>query len=145
MPIVEFPYIEIPLPASDPFPAGAVVRRPLAAATITAVPGRNLRCIVCPDTGADYCLFPASFAALLGIDLLQLPRNLTTGVGSAANTTHYANLKIDLGSGISFTSYAGFTTGLDAVGYGLLGQSGFFEYYNVCFYHREKRYTIETT
>ena len=73
-----------------------------------------------------------------------MPKNLTVGVGSSANTTYYGDLEIDLGYGIRFRSYVGFTSGLDQVGYGLLGQAGFFEYYKVHFHHRERRFCIET-
>lgn len=111
------------------------------------VPGseNRMRCIVCLDTGADHCVFPAAFALSLGIDLLTLKKQLTGGVGSTANPTYYTNLEITLGGGIQFKSYVGFTPALDAQGIGLLGQFGFFEYYNVHFRLREQRFTIETT
>jgi hypothetical protein len=146
MPIVEYPYLEIPAPPSAPFPNGQLFRRPLLVATLTAeTTGKILRCLVCPDSGADYCLFPTSFAALLGLDVLTMPKNLTIGVGSSANTTYYGTLGIDVGMGIAFKSYVGFTTGLDSVGLGLLGQAGFFEYYNVTFRYKDRRFIIEST
>ena len=46
---------------------------------------------------------------------------------------------------LPFNSYVGFTDGLERQGIGLLGQSGFFEYYNVHFLHKERKFTIETT
>ena len=103
-----------------------------------------MRCLVCPDTGADYCVFPASFAALLGLDILRMPKNLTSGVGSTANVTYYDSLDIDLGRGIQFHSYVGFTAGMEVHGIGLLGQTGFFDYYNVSFFRSQHRFTIET-
>jgi hypothetical protein len=111
------------------------------------VPGsaKVLRCIVCLDSGADHCVFPAIFAPLLGIDLLTLKKHLTGGVGSSANPTLYTDLDIDLGQGIRFKAYVGFTPGLDAQGIGLLGQSGFFEYYHVHFYLKQAKFSIETT
>jgi len=53
-------------------------------------------------------------------------------------------VSIDLGSGIAFTSYVGFTQGMDQVGLGLLGQAGFFEYYKVDFIYSKLSFTIET-
>lgn len=145
MPLVEFPYARIPIPASPPFPKGQVALRPLAVAVLSGRSGRRFRCVVCLDSGADSCVFPASFASPLGLDLLSMPSQLTGGVGSSANRTHYDTLSMSLGSGIQFTSYVGFTPGLDDLGIGLPGQAGFFEYYKVCFYQRESRFTIETT
>ena len=62
-----------------------------------------------------------------------------------ANPTYYTELEIALAQGVQFKSYVGFTPGLDAQGIGLLGQQGFFDYYNVTFRHKEQKFTIETT
>jgi len=75
--------------------------------------------------------------------VLALPKALTGGVGGQSNTTYYDTLTIDLGSGIAFSSYVGFTQGMDAVGFGLLGQTGFFDDFNVEFLHKQKIFTIE--
>jgi hypothetical protein len=84
-----------------------------------------------------------TLAIMLKLDVLQLPKALTGGVGSQANTTYYDTLSIDLGGGVVFDAYAGFTQGLDSVGMGLLGQGGFFDSYNVEFRHRDKIFTVE--
>jgi hypothetical protein len=97
-----------------------------------------------PDTGADACLFPLSLAVMLQIDVLKLPKAMVRGVGNSANLTYYDKVSIDLGNGIAFTSYVGFSEGMAQVGLGLLGQAGFFEYYTVEFKHRERTYTIQT-
>lgn len=104
-----------------------------------------MRCIVCLDSGADHCVFPAIFAPNLGIDLLTLKKHLTGGVGSTANPTYYTDLEIYLAPGIQFKSYVGFTPAMDAQGIGLLGQQGFFDYYTVSFRQKESKFTIETT
>jgi predicted aspartyl protease len=103
-----------------------------------------LRCVVCLDTGADSCVFPAAFAIQLGIDLLSLKNNVTGGVGSSGNVTYYTDLEIALGNGIQFKSFVGFTEAMDRLGMGLLGQSGFFEYYKVHFHHGQRTFAIET-
>ena len=58
---------------------------------------------------------------------------MTSGVGSQANVTYYDHLWSDLGSGIVFKTYAGFTAWRDSLGVILLGQSGFFDNYDVAF------------
>ena len=140
---VAYPYVRIPLLASDAYPQGMTAHRPLLSATITALNGESIRCLVLLDSGADACLFPLSVAILLKIDVLALPKALTGGVGGQSNTTYYDTLTIDLGSGIAFSSYVGFTQGMDAVGFGLLGQTGFFDDFNVEFLHKQKIFTIE--
>jgi hypothetical protein len=113
-------------------------------ATITALNGESIRWLVLPDSGADACLFPLSMAIMLKIDVLRLPKAQTVGVGSQNNTTYYDTLTIGLDNGIQFSAYCGFTQGMDSVGLGLLGQSGFFDSYNVEFRHAQKTFTIET-
>jgi hypothetical protein len=102
------------------------------------------RLAVILDTGADGCLFPLKLARLLHLDIERMPRATNRGVGSQSNLTYYTGVAIDLGNGIAFTAYAGFTEGLDAMGLGLLGQAGFFEQFNVEFRHSEKVFIIES-
>jgi hypothetical protein len=145
VPVVEFSFKAFPIPPSEPSPRGQIAWRPVTSAVIWT-PGsqRVFRSLVLLDTGADSCVFPAAFAAFLGIDLFALKKNVTAGVGSSGNVTYYTDLEISLGRGIQFRSYVGFTDALDRLGMGLLGQSGFFDYYNVCFYQSQRRFTIET-
>jgi hypothetical protein len=144
MAIATFPYVALPLPADEARPQGLIAHRPLAFATVTASNGESARCIVMPDSGADACLFPLSLAILLKLDVLKLPKALTGGVGSSANTTYYDTINIDLGNGIEFSAYTGFTQGMDQMGLGLLGQDGFFEHYRVEFLLSKKIFTIES-
>ena len=106
---------------------------------------KGLRIVALLHSGADHCVFPATFAGALGIDLLKLPKQMTGGVGSSANPTSYTDLEVTLGPGISFKSYVGFTPAMDAQGIGLLGQYGFFDYYNVHFKKKDSKFTLETT
>ena len=79
----------------------------------------------------------------LGLDSLAAPLEMTVGVGSTNVPTHFANIEIDLQSVIQFPVYAGFTTGLDPVGIGLLGQSGFFDRFGVHFKLSQGVFEIE--
>jgi hypothetical protein len=144
MAIATFPYVSLPLPADDAHPDGSIAHRPLAFATITASNGVSRRCIVMPDSGADACLFPLSLAILLKLDILNLPRGVTGGVGSSANATYWDKISVDLGHGIVFSAYTGFTQGMDQMGLGLLGQLGFFEHFRVEFLLSQRIFTIES-
>lgn len=139
-----FRYLGFPLPPNEAYPQGTVAYRPLAIATITASNRESARFVVLPDSGADACLFPLALALLLRLDVLRLPKAVTGGVGSNANVTYYDTVTIDMGSGITFTSYVGFTQAMDNVGMGLLGQGGFFEYYEVEFMHSQRTFAITT-
>jgi len=144
MAIARFPYFSLPLPADEAHPNGSVAHRPIAFATITASNGEFTRCIVMPDSGADACLFPLSVAILLKLDILNLPRGVTGGVGSSANATYWDKISVDLGHGIVFSAYTGFTQGMDQMGLGLLGQLEFFEHFRVEFLLSKSEFTVKS-
>jgi hypothetical protein len=143
MPKVAYPFTKLSIPPNDPYPKGQIAYRPLALATLTAPNGESLRCVVWLDTGADACVFPLVMAIALKLDVLSLPKGTTGGVGTATNVTYYADITIDIGNGISFPAYAGFTEGMNIHGIGLLGQAGFFSMYDVTFSHKKSVFVIE--
>ncbi len=85
---------------------------------------------------------PASFAAQLGLDLSTMKKTTCTGVGGQT-TLAFADLEIDIGNGMRFSAYVGFTPGLEAQGLALFGQHGFFDKHRVEFDHRDRRFLIE--
>jgi len=137
-------YSAFELAPDEAHPSGSTAHRPLILATVTAPGGAWFPCLALADSGADVCLFPFKLAVQLQLDIENLPKSLTGGVGSAANLTYYDTVSIDLGDGIKFSAYVGFTQGLDAAGFGLLGQSGFFEQFRVEFDHKRKTFSIES-
>ena len=104
----------------------------------------RLSCYAIVDSGADDCLFPRSFMQPLGLDPLTISVEQVAGVGSSGVPTQYAHVTIDIQGIGQFAAFAGFTSGLDPIGFGLLGQLGFFEKCRVSFDHATKTYTIET-
>lgn len=155
MPRQTFPYIQIPLPPTPPFPNGQFVYRPLIFARLTASNGSKFLCLCEVDSGADQCVFPASFALALGLDTLTMKQQITGGVGNSGNLTYYDDLIIELGIWVdvngtltftprfTFKTYAGFTAGLESQGVGLLGELGLFENYLVTFDHKNRVFHIE--
>jgi hypothetical protein len=79
----------------------------------------------------------------LGIDPLTAPVEMMSGVGTEGAPTHFADISIDLQGLIHFPVFAGFTTGLDPIALGLLGQVGFFDRFNLTFRLSEKTCLIE--
>jgi hypothetical protein len=81
---------------------------------------------------------------MLSLDPLTAPMETISGVASAGVPTHFFNVEIDLQGLIRFPVYAGFTSGLDDLGLGLLGQAGLFERFHVRFKLSQRIYEIET-
>lgn len=141
MPIHELPYSDIPVPASTAFPNGRIASRPIL--QLTLLNGQNkFSCYAIIDSGADHCAFPRAFMQPLGLDPLVTPTEMSSGVGATV-PTHFVNLNVDVQGLFQFPAYIGFTTGLDAWGVGLLGQTGFFDRFNVTFRLAEKKCLIE--
>jgi len=78
----------------------------------------------------------------LGLDPLTAPTEMSSGLGTTNMPTHFCNITIDLGV-IKIPVYAGFTVGMDQLGFGLLGQAGFFEAFKITFDYRNKLFHVE--
>jgi hypothetical protein len=105
---------------------------------------RRLSCYAVVDSGSDHCVFPVQFLRMLDLNPLASPMETISGVASAGVPTHYFHVEIDLQGMVRFPVYAGFTTGLDALGLGILGQNGFFDRFHVHFKLPQRIYEIET-
>lgn len=136
------PYLPVVQPATSLHPNGRIAYRPFVRLKLIAANGRFFEGAGLADSGADACLFPLRFAKYLKLDLSEMPTGLTAGVGSATNVTYYARIAMELGPDLRFESQVGFTEGMDRAGFGLLGQMGFFENYNVEFHHRQRQFMI---
>lgn len=142
-----FAYTKDHLDPSEPFPAGQDVYRPLLKLHLSAPStGNRITLTAVVDSGADHCIFPLAVATALGFNPLTLKKNMTGGVGNAANTTFYAPARLEIpviaGASLVVDVYAGFCAGVDSLGMGLLGQSGFFDRFTVTLDHRRQTFHI---
>lgn len=64
---------------------------------------------------------------------MEAPLELSSGMGSSNIPSHVFDVEIDFAGIIKFPVRAGFTVGMDNYGFGLLGQTDFFERFNVSF------------
>ena len=75
------------------------IRRPVAqAALYSAVFGRWIAYTLVVDTGADYCVFPASVALDLGIALRHCEQHTASGIGGQQTVFLCRTLRLRLGS-----------------------------------------------
>src|SRR5215470_13357220 len=104
MPRYAFRYQEFRLDPCEAFPGGRIAKRPLLSLVLVAPNGQTFDTIGCPDSGADHCVFPLSFADQLGIERSEMRRSVSTGVGNSENETWYTDLVISLDRGLEFTA-----------------------------------------
>lgn len=96
------------------------------------------------DSGADDCVFPASFASHLGLDIANNTRTfIFGGAGSKNQTAYFFDLNVTFEDFVSFKISIGFTPALEHVGIGLLGQNGFFENFTVSFDLSNRLFSLE--
>ena len=148
MPSVSFRYTQNAVTPSDAFPEGQRVLRPQLRAVVSVPPGQGVGCMVCLDTGADRCTFPLSFANRLGLDPTTMPKDVVRGA-TGPGDIYYADVRISVPftmdekrCDLTVNTRAGFTSGMDAQGLGLLGQIGFFDAYTVTFNQGQNAFTI---
>lgn len=84
------------------------------------------------DSGADFCIFDAEIGELLGIDIESGEPQMVGGITGAPETyyVHVVTLKI---GGWPHSLKVGFLRNIARLGYGVVGQQGFFDVFVVKF------------
>lgn len=106
--------------------------------------GLTWPCYAIVDSGADDLVFPASFAAKIGLNLQQGAFYQFGGAGSSNQPAWFFPITLSIGAVISYQVSVGFTPALEVAGVGLLGQNGFFDRFRVDFDLRNHVFYIET-
>ena len=120
-------YQSQPCAPTDPFPNQTVVARP-AVKTILERNSKRLpfAFLSVIDSGADYCIFPATYGEAIGFDVKSGKSQDTQGVaGGDKAYFHTVMVWVEInGQPYYFTCWAGFMYSLSSLG--LLGRHGFF-------------------
>ncbi len=79
----------------------------------------------------------------VGIDLSIAPTGTARGVGGTSITYRYADLQLRLSDGVETCEWPAILRFLDLpMAHGLLGQTGFFQFFDVAFLGASKEVTI---
>ncbi len=89
-------------------------------------------CEVLVDSGADFCIFDAQIGELLGIDIESGERQEVAGITGVKEPYYVHEVTINVG-GQNFYIKAGFLDNIARLGYGVVGQKGFFDTFIVKF------------
>jgi hypothetical protein len=135
---MDFPYTEIPTEPVAALPQRSMLHRPI----LNVLLRKNGKAITAKsmiDSGSDACLFPASFARTLGITIPNLRILSFSGTSDARQAAYFETVQATIWNNsmqeepITFDLEAGFCTTLEHVGFGLLGQEGFFSRFPISF------------
>lgn len=90
------------------------------------------------DSGADFNIFHADLADILGIDLSKLKTTSFGGIQRGTESKgHYSAFKLGV-EDFSFNAPVVFSRDISPDGYGILGQQGFFDHFKVTFEHKKR-------
>lgn len=91
-----------------------------------------IRYEVLVDSGADCNIVPAEIGELLGIDIERGKKDIVGGITGGGFPYFIHTVAIRIG-GYAYTVPMGFMPDMPSMGYGVVGQRGFFEFFKVTF------------
>jgi len=134
---LKFDYRKFPADRSEAFPRRQSATRPVI--PVTLINGdRKVTNLAIIDSGADLCIFHAEIGEQIGIDIESGKVQTFSGITREQLTAYFHNIKIGIG-GHEYDCYAGFSRDLANMPYGLLGQVGFFNLFNIVFDYNKER------
>ncbi|MBU1524256.1 MAG: retropepsin-like domain-containing protein [Candidatus Omnitrophica bacterium] len=93
------------------------------------------------DSGADECTFPAWIAKTLGHNVYKGKQKIFSGIGgSVLSYLHKTHIRLD---GIEFITDAYYSHEWDDMPFGLLGQAGFFQHFDIDFHYKKKEIVLK--
>jgi len=135
-------YRKFPAEPTEPFPHRNSVIRPVV--PIALINGSNrVRMYALIDSGADYCIFHDEIGEQIGLHIESGKALPFSGIGSAGQTAYFHNIKLEVG-GHEFDCYAGFSSDIQNLPYGLLGQVGFFDIFRVAFDYKKEKIKLQS-
>jgi len=134
---LKFDYRKFPADPSDAFPRRRSATRPVIPVTLINGDEKvtNLAII---DSGADLCIFHAEIGEQIGLVVESGKVLQYYGISGQQLTAYFHDVKIEVG-GYEFDCWAGFSRDIDNLPYGLLGQVGFFDLFNIVFDYNKER------
>jgi hypothetical protein len=133
---MKFRYSKWPCRPTEPFPNKHSVLRPIINISVK-FQDRKLRLFALLDSGADWCLFPASMGEYLCIQVDQGEKIEFTGI-SALGVAYFHEVTLEIG-GWEHNCLVGFSPDLDKMNVpAVLGQNGFFDRYEVTFNYKKE-------
>lgn len=133
---MKFPYRRTIAPPSLAFPHRQIIIRPVIP-IILEFKGLKVGYEALIDSGADFCIFHAEIADILNINIFDGKEENFGGISGGQSKAYFHRLKMYV-SGWPYNFYCGFSPDIPSEGYGVLGQTGFFEQFKVKFDYQKE-------
>ena len=139
---MNFPYRKYSIdPRKSPFPQKKSTLRPVIRIDFDSRDGL-FSYFVLIDSGADYCMFHSYIGERLGLDIKKGLPLIFYGTSGHPQKAYFHKIIFKIG-GHEHTSFVGFSYDMDNLAYGLLGQDGFFDKWNVKFEYRKENIELK--
>lgn len=128
---MKFSYFKFPLKERSDF-FGTSVLKPIIPVQVT-FGSKSVNYDALIDSGADFCIFDGEIGEILGLDIRMGKLQRFGGIqdtGPSEAFLHEVVLKI---GGWPYKTVVGFSKDISRMGYGILGQKGFFDIFTVKF------------
>ena len=135
--MIEFPYL--PYGTSEKaFPDCRVIKRPVIPIRLNDKNGTLMKYLALLDSGADHCIFHASIGEAMGLHVKKGKIYEYEGIEGELLLSYVHKIKLYIGS-LQVKLYCGFSEDFDKQGilYGLLGQQGFFDKFDITFCYQK--------
>jgi len=138
---LRYDYRKFPAEPSRAFPRRFSAIRPVI--PIQLIRGeKKVRYLAIIDSGADLCIFHAEIGELLDLTVEAGKLLQFGGISNQQLTAYFHDIKVEVG-GYEFDCYAGFSKDLGNLPYGLLGQLGFFNLFDILFDYNKERIELK--
>ena len=128
---MKFSYQKIQAEKSEAFPKRRFILRPIIP-VIFKIGGKKVGYKALIDSGADYNIFHAELAEILGLDVKNGRKENFGGISGGQLTAYFHSINAEIG-GWEYKIYCGFSYDIPSFGYGVFGQKGFFDNFAVKF------------
>jgi len=138
---LKYDYRKFPAEPSEAFPSRFSAVRPVI--PIWLIRGEErVGYLAIIDSGADLCIFHAEIGELIGIAVESGKLLYFNGISGQQLTAYFHDIRIEVG-GYEFDCYVGFSRDIGNLPYGLLGQLGFFNLFDILFDYNKGRIELK--
>lgn len=142
---MKFNYKKIPLVPRSLY-LGTSALRPIIPITII-YKNKPIRYDTLIDSGADFCILPAELGDYIGIPINSGIKQFFGGIqeqkrAHEAPVAYMHDITLEIG-GYKYKTVVGFSYDIAKRGYGILGQKGFFNLFNVQFDYRKEEIELK--
>ena len=142
MSVLKFDYLKLETRPTQAFPKQRYIARPIISIKLVH-DGSLVKTAALIDSGADWCIFHGELGEVIGLEVRSGDEQDFYGIiGPGPGQIFFHDISIEIG-GISYSIRCGFSYDISPNGFGVLGQLGFFDTFDVKFMRSKARIELK--